>query len=126
MSRLVLLSATGQLPSPLRQVFANQRRKLGGVPADVVEHLVEGQGRVGSGRRLIYQRAKCGSSIYVVEMDEEAIRTDGLDAERIASRRRKVAKVLGDHDLPTGADGSRQNMAILRVVGHRRLDGRDD
>lgn len=61
-----------------------------------------------------------------MEIDEEVVWTDDLDTEWLASGGWEVPEVLGDHDLGADANGGSQNMAILRVVGHRRLDGRDD
>jgi hypothetical protein len=61
----------------------------------------------------------------VIEVDEEVVRVHGLDAERVACVRREVLEIVADDDLGTDPDGGGQDVTVLRVIGHRRLDDRN-
>jgi hypothetical protein len=57
-----------------------------------------------------------------VEVEEEFVRVDGFDAERLASDGGEVVELEGDDQLGPGGDGCSEDVAILWVVCYHRFE----
>lgn len=51
--------------------------------------------------------------------DEDGLTAASVERDYVLAH---VIEVVADHDLRADANGRRQDMAVLRVIGHRRFD----
>jgi hypothetical protein len=93
-------------------------------PTARTEELLEWPGRVQVGG-LLLEGGSDGLGVEVVEVEQELVGVDRLDAERLAGGGREAVEVAGDDELGVGGDRGGEDVPILGIVGHRRLEPLD-
>lgn len=91
------------------------------VPVQILQQLREREPGIVVSIRLLPERLDHHLGAFEKEIGEEGVRRNGLDAMGPTSRGAEVIQVEGHDEACTGADGSRQNVTILGVVGHVRF-----
>jgi hypothetical protein len=91
---------------------------------ECAQEFVEGPGWVEVGGLLLNGRAD-GFGVEVVEVEQEVVGVGRFDAERLAGFGWEVVEVEGDDQLAVGGDGGGEDVSVLGVVGHRRLEPLD-
>lgn len=85
------------------------------------QELLEWPGRAEVGG-LLLERCSDRLRVEVVEVEQEVVGVDRFDAERLACLGREVVDVEGDDQLGVGGDCGGEDVPVLLVVGHRRLE----
>src|ERR1039458_4143496 len=99
--------------------------EVGNGRREPVEELVDGHGRPGECRGLALDCVGGRAGVEAVEVEQEGVGMQRLDCERLAGVAREVLEVERDYDLGVGGYGGGEYVAVLGVVGHRRLQALD-
>jgi hypothetical protein len=91
--------------------------QVGNGRGEAVEEFVDGHGRSGERRGLAFDSVVGCLRVEVVAVEQEGVRMQRLDRERLTGVAREVLEVERDYDLSVGGYGSGKYMAVLGRSG---------
>src|ERR1700677_3284408 len=100
---------------------AKRLGEVGNSCSEPIQEFLDGHRRSCECRGLALNHFESGVGIEAVEVEQESIGMHRLDRERLAGIAREVLEVERDYGLGVGGNGGGKYMAVLGVVGHRRL-----